>query len=71
MTPTMRAIIATWSSDSDILAQFERLIAVPGGAFIKVAARAVNRPDLTQRRDGVPLPPGITTVLGLNVGRNA
>jgi NADPH2:quinone reductase len=39
----------------------------PGEALIRVAAAAVNRPDIQQRRGLYPPPPGASEVLGLDV----
>jgi putative PIG3 family NAD(P)H quinone oxidoreductase len=66
---TMQAIIATQAGGPDVLAQVERPVPVPGPGevLIEVAAAGVNRPDLMQRSGAVPLPPGVTDVLGLEV----
>ena len=39
----------------------------PGEVLIRVAAAAVNRPDVQQRRGLYPPPPGASVVLGLDV----
>jgi NADPH2:quinone reductase len=66
---TMQAIIATQAGGLDVLTQVERPVPVPGPGevLIEVAAAGVNRPDLMQRSGAVPLPPGVTDVLGLEV----
>jgi putative PIG3 family NAD(P)H quinone oxidoreductase len=66
---TMQAIIATQAGGPDVLTQVERPVPVPGPGevLIQVAAAGVNRPDLMQRSGAVPLPPGVTDVLGLEV----
>lgn len=69
MKTTMQAIIATKPGGPEMLAQIERPRPVPGfgEVLIEVAAAGVNRPDLMQRSGAVPLPPGVTDVLGLEV----
>lgn len=66
---TMQAIIATQVGGPDVLTLVERPVPVPGPGevLIEVAAAGVNRPDLMQRTGAVPLPPGVTDVLGLEV----
>ena len=69
MTTTMQAIVAKQAGGPDVLTQVERPLPVPGpdDVLIEVAAAGVNRPDLMQRSGTVPLPPGVTDVLGLEV----
>lgn len=69
MKTTMQAIIATKPGGPEMLTQIERPRPVPGlgEVLIEVAAAGVNRPDLMQRSGAVPLPPGVTDVLGLEV----
>ena len=69
MTSTMQAIIATQAGGPEVLTQVERPVPVPGPGevLIEVAAAGVNRPDLMQRSGAVPLPVGVTDVLGLEV----
>ena len=69
MTTTMQAIIATKPGGPEVLTQVERPKPVvgPGDVLIEVAAAGVNRPDLMQRSGAVPLPAGVTDVLGLEV----
>lgn len=69
MTATMQAIIATGPGGPDVLSLVERPIPVPGPGevLIEVAAAGVNRPDLMQRAGAVPVPPGVTDILGLEV----
>ncbi|SNT30907.1 putative NAD(P)H quinone oxidoreductase, PIG3 family [Tardiphaga sp. OK246] len=66
---TMQAIIATQAGGPDVLTLVERPVPLPspGEVLIEVAAAGVNRPDLMQRSGAVPLPPGVTDVLGLEV----
>ncbi|KZD23837.1 NAD(P)H-quinone oxidoreductase [Tardiphaga robiniae] len=66
---TMQAIIATQAGGPEVLTLVERPVPVPGPGevLIEVAAAGVNRPDLMQRSGAVPLPPGVTDVLGLEV----
>lgn len=69
MNATMQAIVAPRAGGPDILTLVERPVPVPGAdeVLIEVAAAGVNRPDLMQRSGAVPLPPGTTDVLGLEV----
>src|SRR3546814_11633178 len=39
----------------------------PGEVLIRVHAAGVNRPDVLQRKGGYAPPPGVTTILGLEV----
>ena len=64
----MNAIIAREPGGPEVLAQVERNVPQPGPGeiVIRVASAGVNRPDILQR-NGMPLPPGVTDVLGLEV----
>ncbi|WP_336853055.1 NAD(P)H-quinone oxidoreductase [Pseudescherichia vulneris] len=64
----MNAIIAREPGGPEVLAQVERNVPQPGPSeiVIRVASAGVNRPDILQR-NGMPLPPGVTDVLGLEV----
>lgn len=64
----MNAIIARQPGGPEVLAQVERNVPQPGPGevLIRVASAGVNRPDILQR-NGMPLPPGVTDVLGLEV----
>ncbi|WP_341964219.1 NAD(P)H-quinone oxidoreductase [Pseudomonas sp. RC10] len=65
---TLRAVIAREPGGPEVLTLIERPLTRPGAGevLIRVAAAGVNRPDLMQR-SGIPIPPGITDVLGLEV----
>lgn len=64
----MNAIIARQPGGPEVLSQVERNVPQPGPGevLIRVASAGVNRPDILQR-NGMPLPPGVTDVLGLEV----
>ncbi|WP_313487508.1 NAD(P)H-quinone oxidoreductase [Pseudescherichia sp.] len=64
----MNAIIARQPGGPEVLAQVERNVPQPGPGevLIRIASAGVNRPDILQR-NGMPLPPGVTDVLGLEV----
>jgi NADPH:quinone reductase len=64
----MNAIIARQPGGPEVLELVQRKVPQPGAGevLIRVASAGVNRPDLLQR-NGMPLPPGITDVLGLEV----
>lgn len=64
----MNAIIARQPGGPDVLELVQRKVPQPGAGevLIRVASAGVNRPDLLQR-NGMPLPPGVTDVLGLEV----
>lgn len=64
----MNAIVARQPGGPEVLAQVERNVPQPGPGevLIRVASAGVNRPD-TLQRNGMPLPPGVTDVLGLEV----
>jgi len=63
---TMNAVIAREPGGPEVLQWVQRPVPVPqaGEVLIHVAAAGVNRPDLMQR-NGMPIPPGVTDVLGL------
>lgn len=65
---TMNAVIAREPGGPDVLQYVQRPVPVPqpGEVLIRVAAAGVNRPDLMQR-NGMPIPAGVTDVLGLEV----
>ncbi|RAU44623.1 MULTISPECIES: NAD(P)H-quinone oxidoreductase [unclassified Pseudomonas] len=62
------AVVATQPGGPDVLACVERPLPTvhAGEVLIRVAASGVNRPDLLQR-GGLPVPPGVTDILGLEV----
>ncbi|EOJ2848844.1 TPA: NAD(P)H-quinone oxidoreductase [Klebsiella pneumoniae] len=64
----MSAVIARQPGGPEVLEQVQRAVPQPsaGEVLIRVANAGVNRPDIIQR-NGMPLPPGITDVLGLEV----
>lgn len=64
----MNAIIAGRPGGPEVLEQVQRPVPQPGAGevLIRVASAGVNRPDILQR-NGLPLPPGVTDVLGLEV----
>ncbi|HBY9239284.1 TPA: NAD(P)H-quinone oxidoreductase [Klebsiella pneumoniae] len=64
----MDAVIARQPGGPEVLEQVQRAVPQPsaGEVLIRVANAGVNRPDIMQR-NGMPLPPGITDVLGLEV----
>lgn len=65
---TMNAVIAREPGGPEVLQLVRRPIPQPRAdeLLIRVAASGVNRPDLMQR-SGLPIPPGSTDVLGLEV----
>ncbi len=64
----MNAIIARQPGGPEVLELVQRKVPQPGAGevLIRVASAGVNRPDLLQR-NGMPLPPGVTDVLGLEI----
>lgn len=68
ITEMMNAIIARQPGGPEVLELVQRKVPQPGAGevLIRVASAGVNRPDLLQR-NGMPLPPGVTDVLGLEV----
>lgn len=67
MPETMPAVVARATGGPEMLTLVERAVPVPGPGevLIEVASAGVNRPDLMQRSGTLPLPPGVTDVLGL------
>jgi putative PIG3 family NAD(P)H quinone oxidoreductase len=63
----VKAIVATGPGEADVLelGEVPAPPLVPGSLRIRVAATAVNRADLLQRRGLYPPPPGASTILGL------
>jgi putative PIG3 family NAD(P)H quinone oxidoreductase len=63
----VRAIVFAKPGDAEVLALGEAPAPplVPGALRIRVAATAVNRADLLQRRGFYPPPPGASPILGL------
>lgn len=63
---TISALIAREPGGPEVLQRVKRPMPSPkaGEVLIRVAAAGVNRPDLMQR-GGMPTPPGVTDVLGL------
>jgi putative PIG3 family NAD(P)H quinone oxidoreductase len=63
---TITAVIARQPGGPEVLHSVERPMPLPqtDEVLIRIAAAGVNRPDLMQR-NGMPLPPGVTDVLGL------
>ncbi|HEV2637354.1 MAG TPA: NAD(P)H-quinone oxidoreductase [Actinocrinis sp.] len=63
----MRAIVCREPGGPEVLtwAEVERPVPAPGELLIEVAATAVNRADLMQRRGMYPPPPGASDLLGL------
>ena len=53
----------------EVLQPVERAVPKPGlgEVLIKVAAAGVNRPDVLQRRGLYPMPPGISSIIGLEI----
>ncbi len=64
----MNAIVAREPGGPEVLALVQRNVPQPGPGevVIRVVSAGVNRPDILQR-NGMPLPPGVTNVLGLEV----
>ncbi|WP_343711063.1 NAD(P)H-quinone oxidoreductase [Kosakonia radicincitans] len=64
----MNAVIACRPGGPEVLERVQRPVPLPGAGevLIRVASAGVNRPDILQR-NGMPLPPGVTDVLGLEV----
>ena len=63
----MKAIVAAKPGDAEVLELGEAPAPplVAGSLRIRVAATAVNRADLLQRRGLYPPPPGASPILGL------
>ncbi|WHP30243.1 NAD(P)H-quinone oxidoreductase [Trabulsiella odontotermitis] len=68
MPEIMNAVIARQPGGPGVLELVQRKVPKPetGEVLIRVASAGVNRPDILQR-SGMPLPPGVTDVLGLEV----
>jgi NADPH:quinone reductase len=66
---SMMAIDPASPGGPEVLLAVERAVPVagPGEVLIKVAAAGVNRPDVLQRRGLYPMPPGISSILGLEI----
>ena len=66
MSETMNAVIAHQPGGPEVLQLAQRPVPQPGPGevLIRVACAGVNRPDIMQR-NGMPLPPGVTDVFGL------
>lgn len=64
----MNAVIARQPGGPEVLASVSRPVPQPaaGEVLIRVSCAGVNRPDIMQR-NGMPLPPGTTDILGLEV----
>ncbi len=65
----MAAIDAAEPGGADVLRLVERPVPSPGAGevLIRVRAAGVNRPDILQRKGLYAPPPGITSILGLEV----
>ncbi|WP_408078164.1 NAD(P)H-quinone oxidoreductase [Sphingomonas plantiphila] len=65
----MTAIDPAQPGGPEVLVPVERPVPAPGPGevLIRVAAAGVNRPDVLQRMGGYPPPPGVTSILGLEV----
>jgi putative PIG3 family NAD(P)H quinone oxidoreductase len=63
----VKAIVAAKPGEAEVLelAEAPAPLLVPGSLRIRVAATAVNRADLLQRRGFYPPPPGASSILGL------
>jgi putative PIG3 family NAD(P)H quinone oxidoreductase len=66
---TMRAIDPAHPGGPEVLAVVERPVPRPGPGevLIRVHAAGINRPDILQRLGLYPMPPGVPTILGLEV----
>ncbi|MEO0499075.1 MAG: NAD(P)H-quinone oxidoreductase [Pseudomonadota bacterium] len=65
----MRAVDPLETGGPEVLTIAERPVPAPqpGEVLIRVAAAGVNRPDVLQRMGLYPMPPGITSIMGLEV----
>jgi putative PIG3 family NAD(P)H quinone oxidoreductase len=65
----MKTIIIREPGGPDVLTLADAPVPVPrpGEVLIKVAAAGVNRPDILQRMGLYPIPPGASSILGLEV----
>src|SRR3546814_12880879 len=66
---TMTAIDPEGPGGPEVLVPVSRPVPAPGPGevLIRVHAAGVNRPDVLQRKGGYAPPPGVTTILGLEV----
>ncbi len=66
---SITAVIAKAAGGPDVLTFVEREMPRPaaGEVLIAVAAAGVNRPDIMQRSGALPVPAGISDILGLEV----
>lgn len=66
---TMIAIDPATPGGPEVLQPVQRAVPTPGlgEVLIKVAAAGVNRPDVLQRRGLYPMPPGISSIIGLEI----
>ncbi|PIF14653.1 MULTISPECIES: NAD(P)H-quinone oxidoreductase [Pantoea] len=64
----MKAVIAHQPGGPEVLTMVDRAVPQPGAGevLIRVSHAGVNRPDIMQR-SGMPVPPGTSEVLGLEV----
>ena len=65
----MRAVLETTPGGPEVLAVAEVPAPelTPDGVRIRVRAAGINRADVMQRRGKYPVPPGASTVFGLEV----
>jgi putative PIG3 family NAD(P)H quinone oxidoreductase len=65
----MRQVTMSGPGAADVLHLIDAPVPQPGAGevLIRVAAAGVNRPDIFQRMGAYPPPPGVTSVLGLEV----
>jgi NADPH:quinone reductase len=65
----MIAIDPATPGGPEVLQPVQRAVPTPGlgEVLIKVAAAGVNRPDVLQRRGLYPMPPGISSIIGLEI----
>ncbi len=66
---TMIAIDPAAPGGPEVLQPVQRAVPAPGlgEVLIKVAAAGVNRPDVLQRRGLYPMPPGVSSIIGLEI----
>ncbi len=67
--PTMTAIDPAAPGGPELLVPVERPVPVPGDGevLVRVHAAGVNRPDVLQRLGFYPVPPGTSSILGLEI----
>ncbi len=65
----MRAVVTREPGPPEVLGLADLPLPLPGPGEVRIAVHAagVNRPDVLQRKGLYPPPPGVTTVLGLEV----